>query len=110
MADMKKDFQKVIKAIRDSLPKETQYYSTGEIRKVASPEYPKAMMTAQQMRKNTATVNCGYGLPGENRIAIVLSSVAFIKWCEMYGIKSIDFETVQEASYVEPHYQIRINY
>lgn len=47
MADMKKDFQKVIKAIRDSLPKATQYYSTGEIRKVTSPEYPKAMMTAQ---------------------------------------------------------------
>ena len=44
---MKKDFQKAI----------------GAIRKEMNSQYPKAMMTGQQMRKNTATVNCG----GEHR-------------------------------------------
>lgn len=41
--DRKKDFQKVISKIRKDL----------------GYEYPKAMMTGQQIRKNTATVNCG---------------------------------------------------
>lgn len=41
----KKQFQKTIKAIREEL--------------FAGNEYPKAMMTTQQMEKNTATVNCG---------------------------------------------------
>lgn len=109
MADMKKDFQKVIKAIRDSLPKVTQYYSTGEIRKVASPEYPKAMMTAQQMRKGTATVNCGSGLPGRNRRATVISNAAFVKWCETYGIKTIYFEEITDA-YGGTQTQIRVTY
>lgn len=39
---MKKDFQKTIKAIRGDRS-----------------EYPKPMMTEQQMEKNTASVNCG---------------------------------------------------
>lgn len=95
MADMKKDFQKVIKAIRDG-------------QKVPS-EYPKAMMTAQQMRKNTATVNCGRGLPGRNRRATVISNAAFVKWCETYGIKTIDFEEVTDA-YGGTQTQIRVTY
>lgn len=41
MDQTKKDFQKVIKTIRGDRP------------------YPKAMMTGLQMRKRTATVNCG---------------------------------------------------
>lgn len=41
----KKQFQKTIKAIRDEL--------------FNGKEYPKAMMTTQQMEKNTGTVNCG---------------------------------------------------
>jgi predicted outer membrane repeat protein len=45
MADMKKDFQKAVKAFRDG----SKYHG----------EYPKAMMTAQQMRKGTATINGG---------------------------------------------------
>ena len=44
----KKDFQKVISAIRKEL---------------GSGEYPKAMCTGAQMMKNQATVNCG----GEGR-------------------------------------------
>lgn len=39
--EKKKEFQKVIKEIRAGRP------------------YPKAMMTGQQERKGTATVNCG---------------------------------------------------
>ncbi len=46
----KKAFQKVIKAIREDIRKE---------RNIPSCEYPKAMMTGQQMEKDTATVNCG---------------------------------------------------
>ena len=48
-ATTKKDLQKTIKAIRDTLT-----VITGE-----KQEYPKAMMTGQQEDKNTATVNCG---------------------------------------------------
>ena len=43
MKDIKKELQKVI----------------GKIRKDTGDEYPKAMMTGQQMAKRTATVNCG---------------------------------------------------
>lgn len=46
---IKKDFQKVIKAIRDAKNKECGTNS----------EFPKAMMTRQQIAKGTATVNCG---------------------------------------------------
>jgi hypothetical protein len=95
MADMKKDFQKAIKAIRDG-------------QKVPS-EYPKAMMTAQQMRKGTATVNCGSGSPGRNRRATVISNAAFVKWCEMYGIKAIDFEEVADG-FGGTQTQIRLTY
>lgn len=41
MKQTKKEFQKVIKEIR------------------LGHQYPKAMMTGQQIRNNTATVNCG---------------------------------------------------
>ena len=95
MADMKKDFQKVIKAIRDG--------------QAIKSEYPKAMMTAQQMRKGTATVNCGSGFPGRNRRATVISNAAFVKWCEMYGIKAIDFEEVADG-YGGIQTQIRVTY
>lgn len=52
MNDIKKDFQKTVKAIRDRMNAGKEYKS----------EYPKAMMTGQQMKKRTATINCGYGL------------------------------------------------
>lgn len=48
-ATTKKDFQKTIKAIRN-----TYTIITGK-----EQEYPKAMMTGRQEAKNTATVNCG---------------------------------------------------
>lgn len=111
MADMKKDFQKAVKAYRDTLPKVTQYYSTGEVRGVYNPEYPKAMFTEQQARKCTATVNCGWAGNDEaktrahNRAAGLLASKKFVAWCENYGIKSIDFEMNADGNL-----QIRVRY
>lgn len=49
MEKTKKEFQKVIKAIR--------YEMDDDISR--RQEYPKLMMTAVQMKKNQATVNCG---------------------------------------------------
>lgn len=50
---MKKDFQKVIKAIRDEDNAKHGREGRDKI------EYPKPMMTAAQMEKSTATVNLG---------------------------------------------------
>lgn len=70
----KAKFQKTIKAIRAEL-------NTGE--------YPKAMMTGQQMANNTATVNCGgeWNTPeGTHQIAdAVLNHEAFKKLMEQSG-------------------------
>ena len=96
MADMKKDFQKAVKAFRDS----TEYHG----------EYPKAMMTAYQMRLGTATINCGRAEFGQELAPKVLASEAFKAWCAAYGIKSAEIEIAREASYMKPQYQIRIRY
>jgi hypothetical protein len=95
MADMKKDFQKAIKSIRDG--------------QTVRSEYPKAMMTAQQMRKCTATVNCGSGLNGSKRMAVVAASHYFVEWCITYGVRSVSQEEVANA-YGNPQYQIRVTY
>ena len=111
MADIKKDFQKAVKAYRDTLPKIPQYYSTGELRGFINPSYPKAMFTEQQARKGTATVNCGWAGNNEaksrahNRAAGLLATDKFIAWCKNYGIKSIDFETNPDGNY-----QIRVRF
>lgn len=110
MADMKKDLQKVVKAFRDSLPKVTQYYSTGEVRKIASPEYPKAMMTAQQERKGTATINCSYGSKAKERAEAMKAYPPFVKWCESYKIKTVTIETANNAYGSVMQYQIRVTY
>ena len=52
---MKKDFQKIVKAYRDSKPDIQNW--RGE---TCRDEYPKAMLTSQQMAKQTATINFGY--------------------------------------------------
>ena len=93
---MQKDFQKAIKAYRDS--------------QEDASSYPKAMMTSQQMCKGTATVNCGRSEIGKNRAPKVMAFPPFVEWCETYWIKSIQIETVQEASYMLPQYQIRVTY
>lgn len=50
MYDTKREFQKVIGKIRADVRVEDELPRT---------EYPKAMMTGQQIEKMTATVNCG---------------------------------------------------
>ena len=96
MENMKKDFQKAVKAFRDG----TDYHG----------EYPKAMMTKQQMYKGTATINCGRAEFGQELAPKVLASEAFVAWCKEYGIKSAEIEIAREASYMKPQYQIRVTY
>ena len=96
MADMKKDFQKAVKAFRDG----SEYHG----------EYPKAMMTAQQMRKGTATINCGRAEFGEELAPKVLAFQGFVDWCVAYGVKTVQVEIAKEASYMKPQYQIRVTY
>ena len=109
MTNMKKDFQKVVRMFRDDLPKETQYYSTGEIRKVAAPEYPKAMMTEQQIRKGTATINFGRGKQAQDNVEDFRHFEPFAIWCESYGIKTVTVEQVGNA-YGSAQTQIRVTY
>lgn len=94
MADMKKELQKAVKAFRDAQEKPS--------------EYPKAMMTAQQMRRNTATVNCGRGDIGKERAERFINDPRFEAWCEIFQIKSVGLERIQEASYMLPQYQVRV--
>lgn len=72
-AKMKKDFQKVVSGIR----------------KAVGDEFPKAMMTGQQMAKNTATVNCGGewkgGVYSRNLADKVLADPSFCAYLERYG-------------------------
>lgn len=71
-AEIKKEFQKVIATIRKELNK-----AAG-----CAFDYPKAMMTGQQMRKNTATVNCGHSFTRRNQ---VLQHPAFMAFCKKYN-------------------------
>ena len=96
MADMKKELQKTVKAFRDA-------------QETAS-DFPKAMMTAQQIRKGTATINCGRRETGKERAEKMIEYKPFIAWCEEFGAKIEGIEIMQEASYMAPQYQIRIKY
>ena len=95
MADMKKDLQKAIKAFRDAQDTPS--------------EYPKAIMTAQQVCKGTATINCGLAEKGKNRAPQVVAFAPFVDWYMTYGIKAIEVEVV-ESAYRLPQYQIRLTY
>lgn len=106
MNNMKNDFQKVVKMFRDNLPKVTEYYSTGEVRKISSPEYPKAMMTDQQMRKNTATINFGWNSEKAlDKLETFKKYEPFVIWCESYKVKNIGVELNSDN-----RYQLRINF
>lgn len=52
MDNMKKDFQRVVKMYRDALPFSGSFARSGR-------NFPKAIMTASQVAKRTATVNFG---------------------------------------------------
>ena len=103
--NMKKDFQKVVKMFRESLPDymglcynfETHEWE----KKPCRPEYPKAMMTEQQIRKGTATINCGH----EETAIGMMDYEPFKIWCESYGIKSVKHEMNSDK-----RYQVRVTF
>ena len=86
---IKKEFQKLIKEIREN-----------------GNEYPKAMMTGAQMEKSQATVNCGY-FPDESKaIADKLMTVeSFKTFLNKYEATAhIEYDRSKDA------YQIRIKF
>lgn len=94
----KKEFQKVISKIRNDRKKETGNKNC---------EYPKAMMTGQQIKKNTATVNCGgewYGEESKELANAVMQDERFKQLIGKYNAKA--------STEVNPFggVQIRINY
>ncbi|MFW0776274.1 MAG: hypothetical protein ACN2B6_00960 [Rickettsiales bacterium] len=83
----KKKFQKVIKKIRDNRPRITgTYRNTGESYS-RKDEYPKAMMTKQQINNRTATVNCGgsWSDKDKDRAEEVLLDQGFNDLMKEYG-------------------------
>lgn len=89
MKDMKKEFQKAVKAFRDTLP-DVIWHLSGGIEELHRPEYPKAMMTASQIRKGTATINCMTGHVDE-----MMNFPQFVAWCKEWGIKKVVTEVVK---------------
>ena len=96
MDNFKKDFQKAVKAFRDTQPKKR--------------EYPKAMMTASQIRKGTATINCSYGTGAMELAEKMMNFPQFKEWCEEWGIKKVYIETVPNPYGEVMQTQIRIIY
>ena len=102
MDNMKKDFQKAVKAFRDTLP-DVKWHLSGGREELHRPEYPKAMMTAQQIRKGTATINCSTGHEDE-----MMNFPQFRAWCEEWGIKKVVVEDVRDNYRCGTVKQIRI--
>lgn len=98
LKNIKKNLQKTVKAIRDDI----------NATKDRPSDFPKAMMTNQQMEKNTATVNCGgewaNAKTSMERVNAVMNDARFAKFLAECGA----------TAKVEPtpfgSYQIRINY
>lgn len=91
-AEVKKEFQKVVATIRKELNAEAG----------KAYEYPKAMMTGQQMRKNTATVNCGHSF---TRPAKVFEHPAFKAFLQKHNAAA-STELVGPKDYTQ--YQLRL--
>ena len=85
----KKEFQKAVKAYRDTLPNATRLGLAGGTREVR-PEYPKAMLTAKQAEKRTATVKLGqwgnYSDKLNKRVEDLMAFIPFRDWCYQYGV------------------------
>ena len=80
---LKKDLQKTVKKFRDTLPDRIDWYG-----KPYRPTYPKAMLTGQQMKKGTATINFGHNDEAHhNTLDSFASSAEFKAFCEKHGIK-----------------------
>lgn len=83
IATIKKDLQKIVKKYRDSLEKVIDNRG-----RVFTPEYPKAMMTGQQIEKGTATINFGYNFADHHdNLNEFANSEAFKTFCEKHSIK-----------------------
>ena len=104
---MKKGFQKAVKAFRDTLPDVTWYLSGGRT-ELHRPEYPKAMMTAAQIRKGTATINCSYGDKAKGIAESLINFPQFKAWCDEWDIKKVFIETVPNPYGEVMQIQIRI--
>ena len=79
---MKKELQKIVKAYRDSKP-DAQDWRGNPCRD----EYPKAMMTSQQMAKQTATINFGYDTAAhQEELAEFTGSEAFKSFMKQNGL------------------------
>ena len=100
MCNMKKDFQKVVRMYRDTLPDVTNWRN-----EPCRPEFPKAMMTEQQIRKGTATVNLGYAKEERARELFngLTAFAPFVVWCESYGATVTGLELNPDG-----RYQVRI--
>ena len=99
---MKKDFQKAVKAFRDTLP-DVIWHLSGGREELHRPEYPKAMMTSSQIRKGTATINCMTGHVDE-----MMNFPQFIAWCNEWGIKKVVAESIKNPYTGGTAKQIRI--
>ena len=96
MTEIKKELAKAVKEIRDS------YDEPDRLQK-----YPKLMMTAVQMAKGTATINCGYhSHSGEDneKAERILSNPTINELLKKYN------GTMKKEKGSEETWQIRINY
>lgn len=90
--EVKKEFQKVIATIRKELNA-----AAGK-----SYEYPKAMMTGQQIQKKTATVNCGHSFTRPEK---VMQHPAFIAFLQKFNA-SARVEQTGPKDFIQ--YQVRL--
>ena len=98
---MKKDLQKIVKAYMDSKP-DIQDWRGNPCRD----EYPKAMMTSQQMLKQTATINFGYDKAAHQaELKEFRSSEAFQSFLKQYELTDAGQELNQDNNI-----QIRIRW
>ena len=89
---MKADFQKVI----------------GEIRNDIGGMFPKAMMTNQQMQKNTATVNCGGEWRSAENAMKTVNAVMNDERFKAFLVRQNATAMIEYTQFATP--QIRINY
>lgn len=93
MLEIKKEFQKVVATIRKELNTEAS----------KAYDYPKAMMTAAQRKKDTATVNCGGSFTRCDRVK---AHPAFIAFCEKHHATA-EAERIPYGSYIQHQLRLR---
>lgn len=104
MDAMKKDFQKLVKHYRDQKPDVMGYnWRTGKRDLPCRPELPKAMMTEQQIRNRTATIN--FGREGLTEAQRFTSYEPFTAWCQAFGIEHTAVEINPDGKF-----QIRVTW